>query len=99
MYMPATAGLADPHAFLFLTANCSTMASSLANFLSDVNAAAAFGDAGTLTAVVSSSGGLRPVVRPPAVHPITTIRVDNRPDRQEHREVNLTPSISLAALT
>ena len=96
MYWPATAFMAAANAYTFPTGVCSTLAAGLADWIGFVNGGDAFGDLGVLTAVVSSSGGLKPVVRPPAVHPVTSVRVDNLPDRQEHREKNIVPSRSVA---
>jgi hypothetical protein len=92
MYFPATAAIAGANGYLLTTASCSDLAGALADFIDDVNGSE-FNDAvGVLTAVVRS-------LHNSAVNPITSVRVDNRPDRQEHREKNLVPSRSIANIS
>lgn len=82
MYWPATGSLATADGYRFPSSTATGLSAALADLIEDINSEDAEGDAGVLTAVVSSSST-------GAVHPITAVRVDNIPDRQERRERDL----------
>lgn len=92
MYFPATAAIAGANGYLLTTASCTDLAAGLGDFIDDLNVLDNNDSIGQLTAVVRS-------LHATAANPITSVRVDNRPDRQEHREKNLVPSRSIANIS
>lgn len=96
MYLPATAGLTLSPAYAFNPTLVTALVAAMANFFGDCSAAFDAQGMGLPVPSVSSGGSSLSGGLGPALYPVTAIRADNRPDRQEHREKGLTFSTSIA---
>ena len=82
-YWPATGGISSATPpYEFTSANTLLFSGNVADWLSAINAAAAFVGSGKLRASVQS-------LRLGVMTPTLSVKVDGRPDRQEHRESKL----------
>lgn len=96
MYLPATAGLTLSPAYAFNPTLVTALVAAMADWLGDCPAAFDGNGMGDVAASVSSGGSSLEGGLGPAMYPLVSVRADNRPDRQEHREKGLTFSSSIA---
>lgn len=98
MYWPATANTPAGSPYQFASADISLFAAGVADMLGDIPAAFFANGGGTPVASVSSGGSSLSGGPGPALYTVTRVRIDSRPDRQEHREKGLTFSVAIATV-